>query len=492
MVHTDLITADTFTGGEPWPAEKLVAGPAGKGPVTTAFGYDAVVDKHRRKPPKTGLLGEDAQLSPRDRKKLLGSVRDLRRNLTICAWAIRKHLDYVSSFSFQSRTGNEELNDRIEELMEWWSRPRNCDVAKRHSLPRMIRLLEECRTIDGDVFLLKLSDGRLQAIEGDRIQTPSSGVPRGLKASKLTHGVQTDSHGAAEAYCVCKRTPVGSYKFERFLRAGFVVHHGFFDRFDQVRGISPLAGAINAFQDVYEATDYALAKMKVAQLFGLIFYRNTVEAVAAQTTGSDSDRDGREDSEQEVDFGRGPVQLDLEIDEKAEWLESKTPAPEFGAFLQKVIAAGLKALDLPYSFFDESFTNYSGSRQALLQYEQSAEVKRGDVRMLLNDITAWRLRAFVQDGVLELPADIPVERLRWEWIPRGIPWIDPLKEVNADVQAIGAALSSRTRVLRRQGLDFGSLARELAAENKVLDELGLPTRVTPANVQIDEIAPEKG
>ncbi|HUU10560.1 MAG TPA: phage portal protein, partial [Phycisphaerae bacterium] len=76
----------------------------------------------------------------------------------------------------------------------------------------------------------------------------------------------------------------------------------------------------------------------------------------------------------------------------------------------------------------------------------------------------------------------------WEWIAKGVPWIDPLKEVNADIAAVGAGLTSRTRICKARGEDFGDIAQELADENKLLTDLGLPTNVTPANAQIVEIA----
>jgi len=149
------------------------------------FGYDAVESKNRRQAPTGRLRSEDKELLPHQRRKLTSASRDIHRNFTIAAWAIRKHLDYVSTFSFQSRTGSADLDGRIEDLMGWWSRPANCDVAARHSLPRLVRLAEERRMVDGDVFFLKLSDGRLQAIEGDRVQTPTSGLPQGVPAVRL-------------------------------------------------------------------------------------------------------------------------------------------------------------------------------------------------------------------------------------------------------------------------------------------------------------------
>ena len=61
---------------------------------------------------------------------------------------------------------------------------------------------------------------------------------------------------------------------------------------------------------VYEGIDYALAKMKVEQLFALVFYRDANDTVAPLTEGS-SEANGYS-----VNFGKGPVQLDLDPGDK--------------------------------------------------------------------------------------------------------------------------------------------------------------------------------
>ena len=171
--------------------------------------YDATVDKHRRQPPPSSTKDEDLILKPADRRKLVAQSRDIHRNFTIAGWMIRKHLDYTSTFAFQARTGLPEVDEQMEGLIRWWSRPANCDVAGRHTLQRLTRLWEERRTIDGDVFVLKLSDGRVQSIEAGRIRTPDSGLPKGMKKSDFTHGVQVRKGGAPKAYVVCKRDKAG-------------------------------------------------------------------------------------------------------------------------------------------------------------------------------------------------------------------------------------------------------------------------------------------
>ena len=462
------------------------------------FGYDAAKNKNRRRPPSSILKSEDKELTSQERRALIGSARDLQRNYSVAAWAIRRHLGYVATFAFQAKTPSPLLNAILENLVAEWSLPRNCDVAGRHSLPRIIRLAEARRTLDGDLLLIRLADGRIQAVEGDRVRQPTGGWPAtaDIDREKMVEGVLLDAAGAARAYAVCKRTKIGGFEFERMVPARNVEHHAYFDRFDQVRGISPLVAAINPMQDTYEGFDLALAKMKVAQLFGVAFYREDYEppAVVEDAAETDVDADDSTETDEEatsprkIDLGRGPVAFDLEDGEKAQIIESHTPSNEFQTFSQQIIAVGLKALDIPFSFFDESFTNYSGSRQALLQYEFSAENKRQDNRDLLDRLTAWRIALWLADGALELPADLTPADIKWEWIAKGVPWIDPQKEVNADLGAITGALNSRTRICKARGEDFGDIAQELADENKLLTDLGLPTNVTPANAQIVEIA----
>ena len=368
----------------------------------------------------------------------------------------------------------------------------NFDVAGRHTLQRAIRLAEARRTIDGDVLAARMADGRTQWIEGDRIRT-GTGVPESVDPASLVHGIQVDTAGRAIAYAISRRggsalNSTGSFVFERMLPARNAYLHAYLDRFDQVRGISPVATALNELRDTYEGLDLARCKMKVDQLFALAFYRNASgddDGGGLPGTAANSD-DG---SGYEVDFGRGPVLLDLDPGDRAEFLTSANPSNQFQTFITATIQIALKALDLPYSFFAENYTNYSGARQALLQYEQSAATKRADNVALLEWLTDWRLALFAADG--ELPG-VDVAQLAglYQWIPKGLAWIDPLKEVLADVQAIGAGLNTRTRILREQGLDFDDLVAELAHEADTLRTAGLPLNLDQANAQITALTSE--
>lgn len=432
------------------------------------FGYDAVLNSGRRRPAVVRSWSEDHDLNRTDRRTLISKTRDLQRNMSIAAWAIRQHLDYVSTFSFQCRTGIPELDRRIEELIEWWSRPINCDVQRRHTLPRLVRLWEERRVIDGDVFIIKLGDGRLQTLEADRIGNPNSGVPDGIDLTKFVHGVEVSPAGIPLSIIASKRDR-NRLEFLQQIRSKNWHQLGYFNRIDQIRGISPLASAINTFDDLYESNEYALAKAKVSQYFGLKLKRTG----DADSIVTDTDGDGTPDSPAQVDFGKGPIVLDLDEDEDASILESQNPSDQFQNYMQMMSQAALRSLDIPYSFYDVSKTNYSGARQDLLHYELSSKAKRRDLQDLLSMLTVWRLQQFMDEGVLSLPEGMRMSDVRFEWIPVGIPWIDPLKETKAYETQVALNLKSRQTICKERGLDWHEEMAKLKEENELISSLGI-------------------
>jgi len=432
------------------------------------FGYDATVSTTRRRSPKSDVKSEDDHLNASERRKLISTTRDLRRNFALTAWMIRKHLDFVATHTFQSVNRIKELDNQIENLMKWWGQKRNFDISKKHSLRRFTRLAEAGRTVDGDFFIWKSRRGYVSGIESDRIANASG---TGLSANefrKYNRGIRKSASGEHISYMLNDRIHGGgSLKFSKILSARDTIQFAYWDRIDQDRGISPMASGINSSQDVNESIIYALARAKVAQLFAFAMKRQSADSAGEVEGGTDAD-DNEDKSAFTIDFGKGPVILDLGPDDEAKFLETNLHLEDFKTFLIAVISLALKSLDIPYSFYDESFTNYSGARQALLLYFQSAAEKQKDVQELLDELTYWRLTLWVIDGIITLPPGMTVADLIWEWRPTGIPWIDPLKEVKGDNEAVEGVLTSRQRIARRSGNDFWEILAERAEEDKAI------------------------
>ena len=445
----------------------------------TNLDYDGAATNDRRFMPTTRLKSTDQLLTKTKRKRLTNAARDLQRNFAVAAWAIRRHLDYVSRFSFEPKTGDKGLDADLRALMEWFSRPYNCDVSGRHNLAQLIRMAEERRTIDGDVFFVKLSNGQLQAIESDRVRDPEKIV----NDEQWVHGIRVNAGGRSKRLAVWRRDGQGGYDFERTVGFNNVYHLGYYQRFDQVRGISPLAPAINSLRDLYENFDYALAKMKISQMFGLV--------VTREAAGGFGEYTKTDDAGYKVDMGKGPVLLDMDPGDSAEIIESKTPSTEFQHFTQAMTSLSLKALDIPYSLYDEGYTNFFGSRSAFIHYEKACKAKQAQLSELLDHITGWRMKLFIADGTLKLPSGLTLGQLNWEWVADGTPWWNPLQEINADIAAINNGLKTRSMVVReRHGKEFRDVVDQLSDEQKYMAEAGIIVDIAGVPLDADQAGEE--
>lgn len=436
--------------------------------IATAFGYDAATASNKRKSVSGRIKSEDMEHKQKDRDRLSANMRDTVRNFGLAGFMIRKHLDYVSSFSFHARTADKTLDEQLETLVKVWSRPQNCHVHGRHTLDSIIRLSEAHRVIDGDIGLLTLRDGTIQPIEGDLIRDPTK-IPEG---QTWVNGCHNNARGRTIGYGIHRRVGT-STEFAREVRARNLILHGFFDRFDQCRGVSPLAAALDPLKDLRENFEYALAKAKVSQLFSLVISSDGGQSWGVHTDQTPDETDANK-KKYSVKFGTAPQKLELDKGDDAKILESNQPSSEFQDFTRNMIDLALKSLDIPTSFYDESHTNFFGSRAAWLHYDRSCVPKRAAVAELLRRLTVWRLRLWIESGELKLPAGQTINDLEFEWVPLGMPWWDPAKEIKGELMAMSAGLDNPQRICRARGTDFFKNVDQTAAAMKYAADAGVP------------------
>lgn len=477
-MEADSLNLGTFTASA-GPLDSLAVA----GPAPTAFNYDAVETAHRRKPASGSLNSADAVLPIGKRKKLQGGTRDLHRNFVLASWMVRQHLNFVTTFDFQSDSGNSELDDQIEAIVAADAKPARNDAAQRLSLRRMLRFCEARAVIDGDVGILKVRTGQAQGIEGDRIQTPDQLTDK--ERDEWTNGVRINrSGGAFREFGVFRRGRSGKgYEFDRRVRAHFFHLHGYFERFDQVRGISPLAGALNTIRDGYEFVDHALVRMKVENFFGLKVTRQASDQLADiyQMSGTASEDPDSEDElaaddhgTYDVDFGQGPVMLDMDPGDDAAFLTSSNPSNESQKFFQFSIMLALKALDIPLALFDETQGKFHGNRAGWMLYERSTLDRREACQELLDNLTRWRLRLAILDGRLTLPAGTTIDDIGLRWTPRGMKWWKPLEEIKGGILAIRAGLQTPQTFCQENGTgNFEDNLRAIANAKQLASELGV-------------------
>ena len=438
-------------------------------------GYDAAKTTNRRRQPATTLDSEDKVLKGSDRKVVVASARDVRRNFAAARWMIDKHLDFVVSHNFRSRSGDREFDRELERFVDRLMMPENFDVTGRHPHRRFLRMMEASRVVDGDILIVKIGGeggGWLQAIEGDRIRDPGLDFN---EAERWVQGLRIGPFGKISQFAVHRRTGAQSFELERVVNASRTMFFGYFDRFDQYRGVPLIASAINTLMGLYEGFDYALAKSKISQLFALSIFREAETDWGGGIGDSDDEnQNGSTTRDYKIDFSKGPIFLDLNPGERAEFLEGDSPGENTAKFWQTLIAVSLKSLGIPYSFYDEAHTNFFGAKSALILYQKSVKEKQKDVQDFNDAWLRWRLNTAIQTGEFVAPVGYNPDQMLWQWTPDGIPWWNPGDEVRANIEAINAGLKSRAQVrMETDGDDWRDVIDELAEEQKYMKELGV-------------------
>ena len=129
-----------------------------------------------------------------------------------------------------------------------------------------------------------------------------------------------------------------------------------------------------------------------------------------------------------------------------------------------------QALRYPYELLAKQFTNnFSGGRLALIDGRITFKVWQS---CLIEQVFRKVWARFIDRAVVQgmLPVD-PVKYeenrdhfLQHQWIPPGWPWVDPQKEVQADIAAIEAGLTTQTESLASRGRDFDETLQQIERE----------------------------
>jgi capsid protein len=128
-------------------------------------------------------------------------------------------------------------------------------------------------------------------------------------------------------------------------------------------------------------------------------------------------------------------------------------------------------LPLELVFMDFSRTNYSSARAALIQAQASfKKVQDRLITHFCRRIYLWNIERWIEDGLLEARDD-------WKkhtWARPAWKWIDPLKEVQANMIAVDAGMMTLSDVAKSQGRDLLELFEQRSRELKMQRDLNIP------------------
>lgn len=363
----------------------------------------------------------------------------------------------------------EAVNQALADLLdEWTELP---DVTEQLTWGECQRLICRAWFRDGDHFTHHIQGydrgytfglGRIpyaiELVEADHVPLDFSVDAQG--APRTFQGVELDGWHRPTAFHVYEHHPgSNNVRFSPVATGAFLARTrripaeqmsqlAFRRRYPQVRGVSIFAPVTRRLHDIHDYDESERIAARVNARLAM-WVKRDVEATQPDQT------EGRERS---IELPQGAVMDELAPGEDIGTASTERPNSNLNDHRQGQLRAVAAGTLTRYSAIGRDFNGtYSAQRQELVEarhgyapftgYFISRVVRQQYMRLIETAILIGRLDARV---VGELSVR---ELARAEYTGPAMPWIDPGKEIDADIKAINNDLATREQVIRRRGSD---------------------------------------
>ena len=240
----------------------------------------------------------------------------------------------------------------------------------------------------------------------------------------------------------------------------------------QIRGQSHITSTMVKMFLLDQCDDAELERKKVAAMF----------AGFIRKPQNDSDPLGEtpttEDGIAVASLEPGTLQV-LLPGEEIVFSEPTDVGGSYEAFQYRALTSIAAGVGIPYFNLtgDLRAANYSSMRAGLVEFRRRMEQFQQLTLVFQFCRPVWRrwFDTAVLAGAFEAPGYID-DRESWlnvRWIAPRYPWVDPLKDRQAEALALRIGTKSRTQAAREEGIDIEELDREIAMDKEREAELGL-------------------
>ncbi len=326
----------------------------------------------------------------------------------------------------------------------------------------------------------------LELIEADQL-APDCNDP----AKGITQGVERDTWGRPRAYHIYKTHPGAPFGFGgttgfagsiKRIPSENLLHLKLTDRIKQARGVTQLASVIRRLNEIkgYEDSERIAAEI-ASSLTGYI-KRTVPDFMDQYGDGSSGGESGAKP--RTFDFVPGMIFDDLRPGEDVGLIDAKRPNPQVENFRRGQLRAVAPGFRVGYSSLSRDYDgSYSSQRQELVEQQPLYEMLSA---IFIGQFARPVWQRFVETAVLsktiEVPADVdPLTLNRASFLPPAMPWIDPLKEIQASAEAVKNRFASPQQVIRARRGNPSQTIEELAdwfqqlADSKIPNESATTT-----------------
>lgn len=370
-----------------------------------------------------------------------------------------------------SKITDADLKDVVQKLWIRWT-----DEADSEGLTDFYGLQRRAARelfIAGEVFFRirprRGSDGlsvplQLQMLPSEMLSRHDNRILGG--GHVVRQGIEFDAIGRRIAYHFYRRHPGDGTEPQlngetvRVL-ANDVIH--LVDPVDagQLRGYSRFAPVLAKLFILDAYDDAELDRKKVAAMFAGFVTRPAVEDLDIENSEAGSDA--------LLPLEPGQLQV-LEDGESITFSSPSDVGGNYECFQYRTLLQVAAGLGLPYANLTSDMVkaNYSNTRAALLEFRRKVEAVQHSIFVFQLCRPVWQrwMDAAVLSNAVNLP-NYEVNHAAYldcDWLPPRWDWVDPQKDINAEVAAINAGLKSRTQAISERGYDAAEVDAEIAAD----------------------------
>lgn len=418
----------------------------------TGYGYKAATAATHDGRAYTSYSG-DQHLSFH-RKKLLAHSRDLLRNNGIYVGMIERAVSYIvgGGFGLRVRTANKKANTKIEGLWrQWFKRPEIRGLLNGGQVGRMV-----CRELlaAGDVGITKTDKATIRLIEAEQIDHPL-----------CDDGIAKDAYGTPKTYHVCpygKNGVVSSHDAKPVHARDFLFITDP-KRPSQTRGVPALQSSFPMLHRISDVCDSEAISWQLLARFAVAVLREGGPEMgyaesASNTEKTDSDSDDTTTRITELDYA---LMFHGQPGESVQGIDRNIPGKDFPESIRMFLRLLGLPLGLPLEIIllDWTKSNYSQSRAVLEQAFETFECYQDILEAaFFAPLLAWKIDhwsgAVSKKAMDELRLGVnrdgaPVV----EWIRPSFPWLDQLKEAQAQAAKLDRTLTTHAHVCKSLKLD---------------------------------------
>ena len=371
----------------------------------------------------------------------------------------------------QSKAKDAEFRKRIQELWLRWTDEADasgtCDFYGLQAL--VLRSVIEC----GECFVRLKIDKRnatvplkLQVLEAEHLDTSKDyPLPNG---NVIKSGIEFDKNGKRVAYYLYREHPGDSYvgQFLDSIRvpANEILHIYKPLRPGQIRGEPWLSNVLLKLHELDQYEDAELVRKKTAAMF------------AGFVTRLDPDSEMFPKDQNTEFYGLEPGTM--QFLDPGEDIKFSNPADVGGTyeiFIKQQLRAIAVGLGITYEQLtgDLSGVNYSSIRAGLLEFRRRCTALQHNLMVFQLCRPVWNkfIELAILSDAIKIPRDSNFSSVKW--IPQGFAWVDPLKEQNAQMNAVRCGFKSRAEVVSELGYDVEEIDEEIFHDNERAKKMGL-------------------